>query len=141
MRASAAVAPAANVIERPSGEKRASNRLPLGCESTVCLSPVEIFIKSTFLVSEGLNVSRLDPSGDQSQILKQPFSSAGGPGGDRLCSATRHLLFSKTGNTSFFPSADNTGRYPISRNAVTASSALPFGSLTQISRLPDLLER
>src|SRR5260221_5683859 len=70
----APVVPAANAIHRPSGEKRAAKRLPPGSESTVCRSPLEIFINSTVLATPGPNVSRLEPSGDQSQILKQPFS-------------------------------------------------------------------
>src|SRR5579864_6362596 len=38
-RARAAVEPAENAIQRPSGEKRATNRLLVGCESTVCRTP------------------------------------------------------------------------------------------------------
>src|SRR5260370_33791684 len=81
--AGAPLGPAANAIQRPSGEKRAPNTLPLRGERTGCRLPVEIFIRSIFFVSPGWNVSKLEPSGDQSQMLKQPFNSVSRPGGPR----------------------------------------------------------
>src|SRR5207237_92143 len=86
----AVVAPAATAIRRPAGEKRAPYRLLLGCDSTVCRSPVESFVKSTVFACPGWNVSRLDPSGDQSQVLKQPFSIVTSDRDARLCSITMH---------------------------------------------------
>src|SRR5437016_3376382 len=43
-RVSAPVAPAANAIHRPSGDKRAAKKLLPGWESTIRRAPVEIFL-------------------------------------------------------------------------------------------------
>src|SRR5258708_17529215 len=108
----APVAPAANAIHRPSGEKRALNRLLDGCESTVCSSPVEIFIKSTIFDRPVRTVSRLDPSGDQSQILKQPFNVEDRPALATSFSETTQVLSTMGGKTSCLPSGERSGRYP-----------------------------
>ena len=96
-RVCAPVEPAANAIHRPSGEKRAANRLLTGCESTVCRSSVAIFSNSTVFDCPGRNVSRLEPSGDQSQIPKQPFSVENRRGGATCCRSTAQVRFTGEG--------------------------------------------
>src|SRR5262249_43954622 len=105
------VTPAENAIHLPSREKPASITLNFGRDTSGWIPPASVFHSDAeTTVSAGLDISKLEPSGDQSQTLKQPEAILVPLPRFRSSKTTPHCPLMFVRKATRFSSAERTGR-------------------------------